>query len=378
MAHANSFKKKFVHKVETGLVANDDYTQFRLRFKLEDKEYTKTFNIKASFSLRDRKRLARREADEYRDSIHESLLNPFNAETKVDKIAEMYFEKKCTPSSWTRDRQNMYKNYIQPVIGKKAVSKVIEHHILTIVDNMRKGGRTKQNEKGNSHRNIVKCLKQVLKPILTYAMVNGAIDRLPPIDMPKKETASKKFVEKPIDKLKLLHHTIMELYKDEPFYRALFLFALFGRRWNEIRTLEWQHIDFQANTYVVVAEHNKIGIDQYYDIPLVIRDALLEIKDMSSHALVFPSPTTGKELSSPRWQLEKIKKATGIEELTMHYFRHILVSALGSAGVSAQILSASLGHQHSGTVTSYYQTVDHLSHSQSANEGVLKLTNEDN
>ena len=56
------------------------------------------------------------------------------------------------------------------------------------------------------------------------------------------------------------------------------------------------------------------------------------------------------------------------------YFRHILVSALGSAGVPSQVLSASLGHQHSGTVTSYYQTVDHLSHSQSANEGVLKLT----
>lgn len=247
----------------------------------------------------------------------------------------MYFEKKCKPSSWTRDRQNMYKNYIQPVIGKRAVSKVIEHHILTIVDDMRSGGKTKQNEEGNSHRNIVKCLKQVLKPILTYAMVNGAIDRLPPIEMPKKETATKKFVEKPIDKLKLLHHTIIELYKDEPFYRALFLFALFGRRWNEIRTLEWQHINFDENTYTVVAEHNKIGIDQYYDIPLVLREALLEVKDMSENRLVFPSPTTGKELSSPRWQLEKIKKETEIEELTMHYFRHILVSALGSVGVPA-------------------------------------------
>ena len=378
VAHGNSFKKEFINKVETGLVANKDYTKFRFRFKLEGKEYTKTISVKASFGLKDRKRLARKEADDYRDELKESLFNPFNKDTKVDKIAEMYFDKKCKPSSWTRDRQNMYKNYIQPVIGKKAVSKVIEHHILTIVDDMRTGGKTKQNKEGNSHRNIVKCLKQVLKPILTYAMVNGAIDRLPPIDMPKKETSSKKFVEKPIDKLKLLHDTIIELYKDEPFYRALFLFALFGRRWNEIRTLEWKHIDFQANTYVVLAEHNKIGIDQYYDMPLVIREALLEVKDMSSHTLVFSSPATGKELSSPRWQLEKIKKATGIEELTMHYFRHILVSALGSAGVSAQVLSASLGHQHSGTVTSYYQTVDHLSHSQSANKDVLRLTNDSN
>ncbi len=376
MAHGNSFKKKFLNKVETGLFANEDYTQFRYRFTMDGKEYSKTFSIKASFGLRDRKRLARREAEEYREDLKESLFNPFNKNTKVDKIAEMYFDKKCDDSSWTRDRKSMYKNYIQPVIGKKAVTKVIEHNILTIVDNMKNSGKTKQNEVGNSHRNIVKCLRQVLKPILEYAMVNGAIDRLPPIEIPKKETKTKKFVTKPIDKLKLLHHTIMELYKDEPFYRALFLFALFGRRWNEIRTLEWQHINFKENSYIIVAEHNKIGIDQYYDIPLVLREALLELSD-AEHSLVFASPTTGKELSSPRWQLEKIKKATGIEELTMHYFRHILVSALGSAGVPAQVLSASLGHQHSGTVTSYYQTVDHLSHSQSANDGVLELTKED-
>ena len=373
MAHGNSFKKKFLNKIETGLFANEDYTQFRYRFTLDGKEYSKTFSIKASFGLRDRKRLSRREAEEYREDLRESLFNPFNKNTKVDKIAEMYFDKKCDDSSWTRDRKSMYKNYIQPVIGKKAVGKVIEHNILTIVDNMRNTGKTKQNEVGNSHRNIVKCLRQVLKPILEYAMVNGAIDRLPPIEIPKKETKTKKFVTKPIDKLKLLHHTIMELYKDEPFYRALFLFAFFGRRWNEIRTLEWQHINFNENSYIIVAEHNKIGIDQYYDIPLVLREALLEFRD-AGHSLVFASPATGKELSSPRWQLEKIKKATGIEELTMHYFRHILVSALGSAGVPAQVLSASLGHQHSGTVTSYYQTVDHLSHSQSANEGVLELT----
>ena len=49
MAHGNSFKKKFLNKVETGLFANEDYTQFRYRFTLDGKEYSKTFSIKASF-----------------------------------------------------------------------------------------------------------------------------------------------------------------------------------------------------------------------------------------------------------------------------------------------------------------------------------------
>ncbi len=108
MAHGNSFKKKFLNKVETGLYANEDYTQFRYRFTMGGKEYSKTFHIKASFGLRDRKRLARREAEEYRDDLKETLFYPFNKNTKVDKIAEMYFDKKCDDSSWTSSTKKCY------------------------------------------------------------------------------------------------------------------------------------------------------------------------------------------------------------------------------------------------------------------------------
>ena len=36
---------------------------------------------------------------------------------------------------------------------------------------------------------------------------------------------------------------------------ALFLFALYGRRWNEIRTLCWEDIDFQKEVYTIRKEN---------------------------------------------------------------------------------------------------------------------------
>jgi hypothetical protein len=58
----------------------------------------------------------------------------------------------------------------------------------------------------------------------------------------------------------------------------------------------------------------------------------------------------------------------------MHYFRHILVSAMGEMGVAGTVLSASLGHTNLDTVNQFYLSANHLKGSQTANksiEGIL-------
>ena len=62
------------------------------------------------------------------------------------------------------------------------------------------------------------------------------------------------------------------------------------------------------------------------------------------------SPMTEKELYPPKRQLERLKEQAKIPELTMHYFRHILVSAMGELGTATTVLSASLGHTNLDTV----------------------------
>jgi integrase len=377
-----------------GLRANKKFTKFYYRFKILGREYTFLQDFSNStWTPKDRKSNARKEAEKYKEQKYTDLENPFNPSTKFDYIANEYFSKKCPTNNlskselkkienmkiskelkdklkytkWTLARIRLYELYIQPFIGNKKASAVIENDIDKIRKHMETKGYSKQNENGNSIRSIKKVLLQVLKPLLEYADSNGALTKkIPPINIPKSYKERKKSVTNGSEKIALLYHSILERYKEDPFYRALFLFALFGRRWNEIATLRWEHINFRDNNYTITAEHNKIGIDQSYDLPQPIKEPLMQFQD--KEGLIFKSPVTGAKLYTPRKQLAKLKEDTGIEELTMHYFRHILVTALGETGTTATVLSASLGHIRGDTVDKHYRSINHLRGSRDANE----------
>ena len=372
-----SVPKEFVNAVTElkGLRANKDYTRFHYRFKSNGREFYKTIDYtKKTWTKAERKRQARKEAEKYREDKLTEVENPFNPDTTLDYIAEQYFENKCTPSEWTTARKRLYELYIQPHIGKKKASKIIENDINKIRKFMETHGYSKQNKNGSSIRSIEKVLLQTLKPILEYADNNGALTkRIPDITIPNRKRHRKKIVTNATDKISTLYTAIQSRYKDDPFYRALFMFALFGRRWNEIASLEWRDIDFHHNRYIIRAENNKVGIDQTYDLPMAIKAPLLEIND--THGLVFKSPRTGGKLHPPKKQLAKLRADTGIEELTMHYFRHILVTALGEMGTTATVLSASLGHTKAETVDEYYRTINHLKGSQDANKQLENIIN---
>ncbi len=359
----------------TGIKANADFTKFLFRFKINNKSVRKIFDYtKQNWNKKDTIKKVNADAEDFKNEKINSLENPFNKDTDLNFIANEYFEKKCTPSQWNTARKKLYELYIKPKIGTKKASKIIENDIDNIRAYMNKNGKSKQNENGCSIRTIEKVLLQTLKPILEYADSNGALEKkIPQIKIPDRKRQRKKIVTNASEKISLLFNAIQKRYAGDPFYKALFLFALFGRRWNEIASLEWRDIDFNNHRYIIRAENNKVGMDQTYELPFIIREPLLELKD--NNGLVFKSPVTGLKLHSPRKQLAKIKEATGIEELTMHYFRHILVTALGETGTAATVLSASLGHTKAETVDEYYRTINHLKGSQDANKQLENIIN---
>ena len=93
---------------------------------------------------------------------------------------------------------------------------------------------------------------------------------------------------------------------------------------------------------------------------------------ISTHS-INPHHCTGKELYPPKKQLAKLKTSVGIENLIMHYFRHILISAMGEAGTATTILSASLGHTNLDTVNNFYLSANHTKASQEANKTIDTL-----
>lgn len=363
---------EFSESVEAGLKANKDFTRFFYRFKSDgttkrgiidysDKDWDKrTRTAKAKSEL----------ADEKNKQINTGV--NFTENSRLNDVASIYFEKSCEVSKWTDERKDNYDLYCKDGIGKKRIKDIRQVDIETLRKGMEVKGHSKQTKNGCSPRTIKKLLIQVLKPIMQYALDNKVLSDLPNIKAPK-QNRQKKIVEDAGVKLATLFKTIMTTYADEPFYRALFLFALYGRRWNEIRTLQWSDVNFLTSRYTIRAENNKIGQNQTYELSAPIAEALSHIKDEHS-GLVFKSPITGAELYPPKKQLAKIKDTANIPELTMHYFRHILVSAMGEAGTATTILSASLGHTNLDTVNNFYLSANHTKASQEANIAIAALT----
>ncbi len=377
-------KNEFIHKVDTGLKANKAYTKFYFRCRVDGKDHVKIFDYSdKSWDKRTRVSKAKEDAINEKKNFAKKLSEislEFNDESTLNKIATLYFDTACDKSQWTQERKDAYRLYIKDSIGKKQIKDIRLHDINLIRSSMEKSGYTKQTKNGCSPRTIKKVLIQTLKPILEYAKNNKIISDVPKIELSKKykklHKTRKKRVTNAKEKLILLFDTIMSFYKDDPFYRALFLFAFYGRRWGEIKTLEWQDINFDDNFYRIRAENNKIGEEQYYELPLPIKEALLMIQE-TKNDLIFKSPKTGKYLSTPKRQLAKIKTIANIPELTMHYFRHILVSAMGEVGVASSILSASLGHTDLDTVNKFYLSENHKNASKIANKTIEKITHQD-
>lgn len=363
---------EFTETIETGLKANSSYKRFFYRFKKNSKSKRGILDYSdKQWDKRTRVSKAKSELLSIKSKQHESGVN-FTENSRLNDIANIYFETACESTPWRDERQDMYQLYCEDGIGKKCISNIRQVDIDHLRKQMERQGHSKQTKNGCSPRTIRKLLLQILKPIMEYAKENRVIDIIPKIQPPKLNH-KKKIVDDAGTKLTSLYKTIMNLYKDDPFYRALFLFALYGRRWNEIRTLLWSDIDFLDSHYTIRAENNKIGRDQTYELPVPIAEALHKITD-DKQGLLFKSPRTGNELFTPKKQLAKLKEKAEIPELTMHYFRHILVSAMGELGTASTVLSAALGHTNLGTVNNFYLTANHTKASREANEMIGTIT----
>jgi len=367
-------RKQFIHVIDTGLKANADYTKFYINYKLNDAVKQKVLNY-SNMDWDKRTRIAKAKAtliEEKNKQVETSL--DFTENTSLNNLAELYFENMYRDTPWANELKGVYKLYCLEGIGKKKIKDIRKIHIDALRRSMETKGHSKQTENGCSPRTIKKVLHQIIRPILEYAMDNKVLSSIPDIKVPA-QTRQKKTVSNAGVKLAALYRAISELYSDDGFYRALFLFALYGRRWNEIRTLKWSDIDFLSGTYTIRAENNKINDDQTYELAAPIRVALQEIKD-TKRGLVFKSPVTGKKLYSPKKQLAHVREKAKIPQLTMHYFRHILVSAMGEAGTATTVLSASLGHTNLHTVNNFYLSANHTKASSVANTAIEKITHE--
>ena len=363
--------KQFTEQINTGIKSTKDYQKFIFMYWIDGKRKTKSVNYtkKKGWPKKDCIKQARREYDKFVEIVNTASGGNITEETKLNTVAEQYFKYERKQTKWTAELKQIYKLYIEPSkLGNLPVKDITLNRINQLKVAMLEGtisASKKTKNKGSSNTSVNKVIVQCLIPVLKYAKNNGAIQNVP--EFKKLEQSSKKKVTNAKDKIQTLYAEIMSRYSDQPYYRAMFLFVLYGRRWNEIATLHTDDVDFEKQTYTIRAENSKTNKTITYTLPIDIAIALQELAP--DKGLVFY--VGGKKVWTPKKQLAKIKEATGIPELTMHYFRHILATSLLEQGSNVAVASAMLGHSNTETTNRHYATLDTAKHTE---KGVGQIT----
>lgn len=274
----------------------------------------------------------------------------------LNKLHDNYFDS-VNDSEWNSVKKRIYTRYIKQPLGSRAIDTIREMHIKRIIKSM--------DDKGLSPR-TQKSVLEVLKPMFVFANRNKILKENPSENINITIPSQKKIVTNATELFKKVHIGINEYYHDNPYYRALFLFGFTGRRKGEILKLKWENIDFTNGYYWL--EDTKNNDNQKYVLWAYLIEPLQSIRD-DHKGLVFKSPVTGKKIINIDRQMRQLKKFIGVDNLSLHYMRNILVSFLAEQGINAIDLSGILGHKDVNTINKYLS----LNHFKSSQIGLNKI-----
>jgi len=328
--------KDYPNIIKENLKANLKYTIFYYRFRHDKKAYYGIIDYsKKSWNKRDRIKYAETELL----NAKEEAVKNIDTDATVDDIVELYYET-LKDGEYKNSRKSYYERRVQKSLGKKKAKDVLPMHIQKVINNNIKNG--------DSPRTAKQAI-EVLSPAFNIARANRIIVYNPCLDVKITLPKAKKIVVNATQRLTEIYKVIINLYNDDPYYRAFFLLALQGRRKGEIINLRWEHISFEYDYYFLADTKN--DEEQKVFLPPNVKMALQEFEQ--DKGWVFESPIIkGERLSDAKRQTAKLKKELG-EWFTMHYTRNVMVSAMAEQGVDAIYMSGALGHNDPNTITKY-------------------------
>jgi len=336
--------------------------KYQARIMIDGKAYKKILGYTKKDKLTDRS--ANILLQKYKEDIEQGY-SPTKA-MKLDKLFELYFDT-LKETKWKTIKGSIYNRYIgqyekanskelskltkeelqqkqsidKNKIGHKSIDSIKQMHISKIISNMDTIGLSPRTQKS---------ILEVLKPMFKFALENKIAKEDPTTFITVKIPSQKKIVTNATELFKKVYAGIVAYYHDNPYYKTLFLFGFTGRRKSEILNLKWENIDIDNDYYWI--EGTKNDDKQKYQLPPYLKESLLEIKD-DRKGLVFKSPITGGVIANTDRQMRQLKKFIGVDNLSLHYMRNILVSALAEQQVEAITLSGLLGHRDVNTINKY-------------------------
>ena len=138
-----------------------------------------------------------------------------------------------------------------------------------------------------------------------------------------------------------------------PEIRAVFMFLLRGRRIGEVMSLKYEHINFENNTYKILAENSKSGRELTFDLDEELKQVVLERQAVNKLVKWRIFKITGHWVRKKFYQMLKDK---GLPHMHLHDVRHMFASTAYQNGVPIADVSRALGHTNIQTAISRYVT----------------------
>lgn len=329
--------KNFPNKIVPTLWADSKYEKFYYKFENDGKKFRGIIDTseKVSWNKKDRVSFAQSELLKIKANKKDEVDDNIKMKTFFDKFYESFPDTK-----YKKDRVSHYKRYVDSFIGNKPIVNVRQLHIKESIKY--------QEEQGLKPRTVKQTI-EVLNPVFKSAIANRILQFNPLDGIKIKLPKTKKIVGEASKKLVEIYNAIYEVFSEDPFYLALYLFALQGRRKGEILTLRWEDIIFEHSYYIL--RNTKNNEEQKMALPQNIKNELLKFKEPIGW--VFQSKKTETHLVDIKKSTAKLKKKLNDTYFGIHYLRNVMVSAMAEQGLDSIYLSGALGHNDVNTINKY-------------------------
>lgn len=132
---------------------------------------------------------------------------------------------------------------------------------------------------------------------------------------------------------------------------AIKLLMLTGRRLNEVLTLQWAWVDFEAKLLRLPDTKGGRLTVSLADAAIAL---LVELKESAGeHAYVIPGAVEGKPLVNLQKPWCTVRALAGLNDVRIHDLRHTFASIGAGMGMSLHMLGRLLGHSQAATTSRY-------------------------
>ncbi|KFX00742.1 tyrosine-type recombinase/integrase [Pectobacterium carotovorum] len=248
---------------------------------------------------------------------------------------------------YAEDILEYLKKDIFPYLGKRPITDIKPKDMLDVLRKMEQRGVLDK----------LKKTRQACRQIFTYAIVSGRAEYNPVTDLAGvlKAPKQKHFPHLLADELGPFIQALSGYSGSRITQIATRLLMLTGLRTIELRSAEWQEIDFGKKIWQIPKERMKMRRPHLVPLSTQVCDLLSELQNITGgFQLVFPGRNDSSKSMSEASINQVIKRVGYDKKLTGHGFRHTMSTILHEQGFNSAWIELQLAHVDKNAIRATY------------------------